>query len=571
MIETVAPPPPEAFRRSFLTVDDFMPLPDAQAMRGHFEAHFAEPYKHRPDTHQVWNYWYVPRLYTYLRTSPEKVMPREVAQRFHAALSEWARDRLGMGHVTWPNLSLYVDGCSQGLHNDSANGRFGFVYSLTPDSRRSRGGETMIVHEGDLFRRNLSEAQAGSGLYELVEPRFNRLTLFDDRIPHGVQRVEGCMDPVDGRLVLHGHISEAGPIVRGQLTAEAAWEVARPMIDAEACADLHHGPLVVRLSIGPDGRVTDVRTLVDRVARPDGAPAEPMVGRLIARLAQALFPTAGEAAEVTLPILFGKPLSNAPRPASPSGGIVTSRTLPARGSTASATTPPTQAKASATALTRRAAIGATVRAKLDSTPAARKIPKDRLEAYVVPDFLTPSDCEALMRQIDAGKMPSGLLAPHPDPDYRTSESCNLNPGDPLVASVQARIDALMGIEEPYGETMQGQRYAVGQQFKPHHDFFHTNQSYWQSQKTIGGQRTWTVMGFLNVPEAGGQTMFPKAGLRITPAAGYLLLWNNLGVDGEPNEHSLHQGMPVEAGVKYVFTKWYRERPWGRPSAEPVDG
>jgi len=26
---------------------------------------------------------------------------------------------------------------------------------------------------------------------------------------------------------------------------------------------------------------------------------------------------------------------------------------------------------------------------------------------------------------------------------------------------------------------------------------------------------------------------------------------------------LHQGMPVEQGVKYVLTKWYRERPWCR--------
>jgi len=33
------------------------------------------------------------------------------------------------------------------------------------------------------------------------------------------------------------------------------------------------------------------------------------------------------------------------------------------------------------------------------------------------------------------------------------------------------------------------------------------------------------------------------------------------VNGELNDFSLHQGMPVEAGVKYVLTKWYRERPW----------
>ena len=53
-----------------------------------------------------------------------------------------------------------------------------------------------------------------------------------------------------------------------------------------------------------------------------------------------------------------------------------------------------------------------------------------------------------------------------------------------------------------------------------------------------------------------------AKVRITPRKGNLLVWNNLDEQGAPNMASLHQGMPVIAGVKYVITKWYRERPWG---------
>ena len=29
-----------------------------------------------------------------------------------------------------------------------------------------------------------------------------------------------------------------------------------------------------------------------------------------------------------------------------------------------------------------------------------------------------------------------------------------------------------------------------------------------------------------------------------------------------NVATLHHGMKVRKGVKYVITKWYRERPWG---------
>ncbi|HEX7694798.1 MAG TPA: oxygenase, partial [Sphingomonas sp.] len=33
-------------------------------------------------------------------------------------------------------------------------------------------------------------------------------------------------------------------------------------------------------------------------------------------------------------------------------------------------------------------------------------------------------------------------------------------------------------------------------------------------------------------------------------------------DGSPNPSTIHQGMKVRAGTKYVITKWFRERPWG---------
>ena len=50
---------------------------------------------------------------------------------------------------------------------------------------------------------------------ELVEPRFNRMTVFDPRLPHGVPVVEGTHDPREGRLVLHGWFNEPSPFFSG--------------------------------------------------------------------------------------------------------------------------------------------------------------------------------------------------------------------------------------------------------------------------------------------------------------------------------------------------------------------
>ena len=154
-----------------------------------------------------------------------------------------------------------------------------------------------------------------------------------------------------------------------------------------------------------------------------------------------------------------------------------------------------------------------------------------------------------------------MLQPTEDPDYRTSESCNLAAWDPLVRQIENKLVHLLGIDSELGETIQGQRYAVGQQFKPHHDFFYPNTVYWDEMMRTGGQRTWTAMAFLNTPEDGGQTNFPKAKIKVAPVAGNLLVWNNLDAAGEPNNYTLHEGMPVLAGTKYIITKWHRERPW----------
>ena len=206
-------------------------------------------------------------------------------------------------------------------------------------------------------------------------------------------------------------------------------------------------------------------------------------------------------------------------------------------------------------------IGGEVRDRLLATPGAFRIPSNDLDIFVVRSFLGPAECDRLIRLIDSNRVPSQLLSATTDPEFRTSESCNLDPYEPIVERVEVKITTLLGIDPDRGETIQGQRYAAGQQFKAHHDFFHPAEPYWPEMERTGGQRTWTAMIFLNAPEAGGHTFFEHVGIKIAPQPGNLLAWNNLDSIGEPNFHSIHQGMPVTAGVKYIITKWHRERPW----------
>lgn len=209
----------------------------------------------------------------------------------------------------------------------------------------------------------------------------------------------------------------------------------------------------------------------------------------------------------------------------------------------------------------RSDAAAIVRDELLDSGRAVRLPAAGVELYVVRDFLSAAQCAELIAIIDANRIPSPVVADDPVPAFRTSETCYLYPAEPVVAAVEAALDRLTGIDPVHGELLQGQRYAVGQQFKAHHDFFHTSQDYWKEQVVMGGQRTWTAMAFLNEPEAGGRTDFPSARITVTPRTGNLLIWNNMDELGVPNPATLHQGMPVESGKKYILTKWYRERPW----------
>ncbi len=293
-------------RERFLLVYDFLPQERAVALRADIDAHFDRPAEHKPDTHQVWNYWFVPGSYTYLRTTPEKVIGRERVEQFVNDLRDWAARNLGLANVTWPYLSLYVPGCVQGLHNDSVNGSLGFVYSLTRNDRRTLGGETLLMHERDLFRSSLNSAAAGTDLFDLVEPRFNRLTLFDDRIPHAVQRVDGPMDPREGRFVLHGHISEAGVTAQGTLPPDAIQNEIVGLLGQlrGMFAGQVHGTFVVSVEIGAGGQLTQMRPIVDRLASANGADLE-LVRRAIAERLQAIrFPAADGPTRANIPLVF---------------------------------------------------------------------------------------------------------------------------------------------------------------------------------------------------------------------------------------------------------------------------
>jgi prolyl 4-hydroxylase len=192
----------------------------------------------------------------------------------------------------------------------------------------------------------------------------------------------------------------------------------------------------------------------------------------------------------------------------------------------------------------------------------QKLPFPKLELFQRKKFVDPALCDRLIELIEADRRPSTLADHDGDHYFRTSETCDLDPAHPAVQQLEAMLHDLNGIDPAHGEQMQGQRYDVGQEFKPHCDWFNPQGQDWEKYCSVAGQRTWTFMIYLNDVPAGGATRFTTVKKSFQPESGKLICWNNRKPDLTGNVNTMHHGMKVRKGMKYVITKWYREKPWG---------
>ena len=191
--------------------------------------------------------------------------------------------------------------------------------------------------------------------------------------------------------------------------------------------------------------------------------------------------------------------------------------------------------------------------------AVERIQTDKLQLFVIDDFLNEAECDGLMALLQAHLRPSTITnEDEADTDFRTSRTCDLSLLEsPIVDAVDEKIARTLGICLPYSEGIQAQHYAVGQEFKRHTDFFAPNSGEYEMHAAERGNRSWTFVVYLNDVLKGGGTKFYSIDKTIEPKRGRAAIWNNLYPDGRPNPDTLHAGLPVEEGDKVIITKWFR--------------
>ncbi len=127
-----------------------------------------------------------------------------------------------------------------------------------------------------------------------------------------------------------------------------------------------------------------------------------------------------------------------------------------------------------------------------------------------------------------------------------------------VHCLNARICAASGVPIECGEALSVLVYQPGQQYLPHFDFFGDNTSM-IPDFADSGQRSHTMLTYLVDDYIGGQTHFLTPDLKYRGRSGDAIVFHNTLEDGAPDRTTKHAGLPVEQGVKWLASKWMRER------------
>ncbi|WJF91634.1 2OG-Fe(II) oxygenase [Paraburkholderia bonniea] len=190
--------------------------------------------------------------------------------------------------------------------------------------------------------------------------------------------------------------------------------------------------------------------------------------------------------------------------------------------------------------------------------------RENPSVVVLADVLSAEECDEVIRRSADRLQRSQVVHPENGERYtietRTSENFWFAQGeDEFVENLERRMAALMNWPIENGEGLQVVHYGIGGEYQPHFDYFDPEVPGHASYLERGGQRVATLLIYLNDVEGGGETIFPSLGLSVVPRKGGAVYFHYLDSENKLDALTLHGGVPVARGEKWIMTKWIRER------------
>jgi hypothetical protein len=201
-----------------------------------------------------------------------------------------------------------------------------------------------------------------------------------------------------------------------------------------------------------------------------------------------------------------------------------------------------------------------------TTPPAVQVLRDAPNIRTCKGFASAAECDWLIELARKGLQRAKIYrkdaAGHEHSHTRTNTESDYTIGnaDMVLNLIRARLAAAAGIDSRHFEVAKLLHYEPGQQFEAHCDFQEPATPALRQEIERYGQRVATLLVYLNDDYAGGETDFPRIGLRYKGSRGDALLFANVQSSGALDYDTLHAGLPPTSGVKWVLSQWVRDKP-----------
>lgn len=173
---------------------------------------------------------------------------------------------------------------------------------------------------------------------------------------------------------------------------------------------------------------------------------------------------------------------------------------------------------------------------------------------VLEDVLNEDECEALIALSKNRLQRSKVGKTRDVEELRTSSGMFFEEGEnEIIEQIEHRIAEIMCIPVEHAEGLQILHYEIGQEYKPHMDYFKS------TDKRNDNPRISTLVMYLSDVEEGGETYFPSLGISVSPKKGSAVYFEYFYEEQALNEGTLHGSSPVVKGDKWAATQWMRRK------------
>ena len=188
----------------------------------------------------------------------------------------------------------------------------------------------------------------------------------------------------------------------------------------------------------------------------------------------------------------------------------------------------------------------------DNNPSQFKEPK------IYPNFITKEDANYILDMAEHNYKESTIVKGDIN-EIRKSQTYWLTKDDPVAAKIIKNVCKIDGYSIEQAEDIQVVKYEPNGFYKEHHDSCCDNDD--RCNEFIkDGNRLVTMLIYLNDDFEGGSTKFPNLNKEYKPKKYSGLLFYPMNKDGDKcHENSLHAGMPITKGEKYIANVWIREK------------